>query len=600
MEQLSNFYANLSLKKKLIALFVGFIIVPAIVIVAYLVFPSSAAIRDLAVKSAIRSNEQIIKNLDTFLGVLSKLSEYPITDKTINAIMRKHQSGAPLSALEKSRDFSAVNTFVFTKIKSFSPLVDSVILFDHVNNSIYGRTPAEYLDAAFVENYLREEEWLNSALAKNGNLTITGVRNDTIMSPRENKVVSVARSIIDPNSRESLGVVLINVGVRSLERLWMDITITDNSRFYLSDAENNIIFSSKREEIGQNIHDILDTYLDLGVPYHGSAYINGTYSYLISSVSTLSSWRAITIIPTNELFSYINVMLRIAAIALTIGIVLSVAIAVFIATGITKPLNDLNRKMLLVGKGNLDIEFDEVKGEVGLIAGTVNKMLKDIRQLIDRIYVAEKEKRNAEMLALQSQINPHFIYNTLNSIKWLAKMQGVPSIESSISALSSMLAFTAKSTDDFICISEEVKFIEDYLNILKLRFYNLFSVNYDIEPEVYNFKTLKFLLQPIIENAILHGFEDLKVKGQLDIRIYRTFGKIAFEVQDNGKGMDEAILKSVFASKEVGSRDKFNSIGLDNIKKRLVLHFAEQCSFSVESLPGFGTTVKVTIPEIKA
>ena len=138
MNTILAFYDNLSLKKKLIALFIGFIVIPAVVLILFLIAPTSQAIRDMAVKSAVRSNEQIIKNLDTFLGVLSKLSEYPISDKAIYDIMRKHHSGVELSELDKSRDFRTMNTFAFTKIKSFSPLIDSVILFDPVNNRIYG------------------------------------------------------------------------------------------------------------------------------------------------------------------------------------------------------------------------------------------------------------------------------------------------------------------------------------------------------------------------------------------------------------------------------------------------------------------------------
>jgi two-component system sensor histidine kinase YesM len=412
-------------------------------------------------------------------------------------------------------------------------------------------------------------------------------------------VISVARSIIDTQTRQTLGVIIINVGVLNLERLWMDIKITENSRFFLTDGENRVVFSRNTEELGIDITEVLGTNTDLSRQHHGIVNVSGQYSYLISSTSPKSSWRAITIIPTDELFSYINVMLRISFIALIVGVLTSILIAVFIATGITKPLYSLNQKMKKVGEGNLDIRIDDAKGEVGQIAATVRKMLNDIKLLIDRIYSAEKEKRDAEMLALQSQINPHFLYNTLNSIKWLAHMQGAVAIENSIASLSSMLAFAAKNGEDFIPVSEEVKFVKDYIEILNLRYYNKFSVVYNIDPEIYKFKTLKFLLQPVIENAILHGFEGIGRKGFLQINLHHIGNKIVFEVCDNGNGIEEIVLKSIHEKNDKELHRSFNSIGLSNIKKRLELNFGEGFGLFIDSKPGEGTVARIIIPEVK-
>jgi two-component system sensor histidine kinase YesM len=599
MNTILSFYDNLSLKKKLIALFIGFIVIPAIVLILFLIAPTSQAIRDMAVKSAVRSNEQIIKNLDTFIGVLSKLSEYPISDRAIYDIMRRHQSGVKLSELDKSRDFRTMNTFAFTKIKSFSPLIDSVILFDPVNNRIFGRSPAEYLNMDYFLNHFGTEPWLEKTIELQGDLLITGIRPENLMTSEGEPVVSVARSIIDTQTRQTLGIVIINVGVLNLERLWMDIKITENSRFYLTDGDNRVIFSKNPEELGIDINEVLGTDTILSRQHHGMVNVLGQYSYLISSSSPKSSWRAITIIPTDELFSYINVMLRIALIAITIGVLTSILIAVFIATGITKPLYSLNQKMKKVGEGNLDIFIDDAKGEVGQIAKTIRKMLHDIKLLITRIYSAEKEKRDAEMLALQSQINPHFLYNTLNSIKWLAHMQGATAIENSIASLSSMLAFAAKNGEDFIPVREEVKFVKDYIEILNLRYYNKFTVSYNIDPEVYNYKTLKFLLQPVIENAVLHGFEGLGRKGHLQINLHHIGNKLVFEVSDNGNGIEEAILKTILEKEDTQAYRSFNSIGLSNIKKRLELHFGEGYGLFMQSTLGEGTVARIIIPEVR-
>lgn len=599
MKTILIFYDNLSLKKKLIALFIGFIVIPTVVLIIFLINPTSQAIHDMAVKSAIRSNEQIIKNLDTFLGVLSKLSEYPISDRTVYDIMKRHQSGAFLSELDKSRDFSTMNTFAFTKIKSFSPLIDSVVLFDPVNNRIFGRSPAEYLNMGYFLNDFGTEPWIKETMELQGDLYISGILPERLMTSEGDPVVSVARSIVDTQTRKTLGIVIINIGVLNLDRLWMDIKITENSCFYLTDGDNRVIFSKKSEELGVDINEVLGTDITISRHQHGIVNVLGQNSYLISSSSPMSSWQAVTIIPTDELFSYINVMLRIALIAITVGVLTSILIAVLIATGITKPLHSLNQKMKKIGEGNFDIHIDDAKGEVGQIAITVRKMLQDIKLLISRIYSAERDKRDAEMLALQSQINPHFLYNTLNSIKWLAHMQGAAAIENSIASLSSMLAFAAKNGEDFIPVSEEVKFIKDYIEILNMRYYNKFTVSYNVDPEVYSFKTLKFLLQPIIENAVLHGFEGLERKGHLSINLHHIGNKLVFEVSDNGKGIEENILRTILEKEDTELHKNFNSIGLSNIKKRLELHFGEGYSLVMQSTLGEGSVARIIIPEVK-
>jgi len=592
-------YNLLSLKAKLIALFVGFIVIPSVVLIFFLILPTSQVIRDVAITSAIKSNEQIIKNLDTFLSVLSKLSEYPLLDNEIHEIMQQHRYQENLTPLEKSRNFRTMNTFAFSKIKSFSPLISSVVLYDPKQNIVMGRSPAEFLNLAYATTEFGKSPWLQTTLNLQGDLVITGLRADHLLTTTGNPVVSVARSIVDTETQDTLGVIVLNVGAQNLERLWMDIQITDSTLFYLTDSDGTIIFSKKTSEIGSQIESVLSDEFGLLTKENGVVNVRGQDSYLISSTSHLSSWNAITIIPTDELFSYINIMLRITVIAITTGILTSLLIAIFIATGITKPLQLLNQKMKMVGEGNLDIQIDDAQGEVGQIARTIRKMLGEINQLIKKIYSVETEKREAEMMALQAQINPHFLYNTLNSIKWLAHLQGASAIENSISSLSSMLSFTAKQKSDFITINEEIKFIKDYLEILSLRYFNKFNIEYKIDPELYEYKTLKFILQPVIENSILHGFEGINRKGILKISVLQNDDTVIFEVSDNGNGIEKKELDKIIKSDEQDNRKSFNSIGISNIKNRIALIYGDGYGLIMESALGVGTTTRITIPKDK-
>lgn len=586
---------TVGLKSKLMIAFIGLIVVPIICLGYFTTRITSDVIRDTAVKSAVRSNEQVIKNLDNFLQMLAKLSEYPITDKEVQEILSKQNLEHDSFDYAAMNNMGKLNEFVYYKILSFSNMIDSAALYQAGSNKIFGRSPTDFLN---IDYSPKDEEWFQKIIERQGAHTIIGIHREKQLSPKQEYVVSVGRSIVEPGTRKLNGVIVINVGIRKLEKLWLDTRLTAHSQFYLVDQDNKVIFSKDNTQVNQDIYHVLDGKINL----HSSTYevleINGKKFYIISSASEFSGWKAITVIPQEELFSYITVIFRITSINTLFIILLSIIIAIFIATSITKPLYELNQKMKKVREGNMDVSIDIRGGEVGEISNTVQQMLNKINQLIQKIYKEEEEKRHAEMLALQAQINPHFLYNTLNTIKWMAHIQGVIGIENAIASLSSVLSFIAKTDGDFISIEEEIRFIRDYIKILNLRYYNKFQVAYEIDEEVYRYKTLKFLLQPVIENAVFHGFEGLDKKGEVNIKIFVSNDRVIFKVRDNGRGIEESVLRGILQDNGHESHRKLNAIGLSNVARRIKLHFGEQYGVSIDSIYGQGTEVTIEIPAL--
>lgn len=589
-------FSDLPLRKKLITAFVCFIVVPAIVLGTVFTQISSKVIKETAEKSAVQNSEQIIKNLDTFLGMIIKLSEYPISDAEIRSILAKDYTKVENPVYERKKDFAKVNNFLYEKINSFSNAIDSSVLYRMDGWDISGRSPTDYVNSAYNPS---AEDWFKEIIDKEGAGHIVGIHRDYQMSAKEDYVISIGRLIKDPYSKEDLGVIVINVKAENLEHLWMDTKSTSGSRFYLIDEKSRIIYSDFSNELDIDIHEVLNDNEKFSNKSIKTQTISGMTNYLISSVSGISSWTGITIIPKEQLLSYKQYMWRITFISTFLVIILSIIAAVWIATSITGPLNQLNEKMRQVGAGNLDIDIDIRGGEVGEISMTAQKMLNEIKNLIRRIYEQEAEKREVEMLALQSQINPHFLYNTINVIKWMAHMQGVTGIENALENLTSLLYYTFRKEGDFVSIKEEMQFIEDYIAILNLRYYNKFAIEYDIQEEVYQYLTLKFLLQPIIENAVFHGFEGLKERGLIYISIYKWEDQIIFKIQDNGVGMEKEDIESILQKNEEKRKNRFNSIGIPNINKRLKLHFGETHGLSIRSEKGWGTLVTIATPAIK-
>ncbi len=588
-------FRNLTLKSKLIISFIGFITVPLVVLGYFSIQLYSSEMHNTVIKSAVQSNDQVIKNLDTFLGMLVKLSEYPVKDKDVRALMTKDYNQSQNPEYDRSKDLDLMKNLLYNNIKTVSDMIDSVLIYRAGSYRIVGRITADSLVMSYNP---AGEEWVERIQKEEGAHAIIGVHRDYQQRAGRQYAVSVGRSIIDPESKKDLGFVIINVRIDDLERLWMDTSLTQNSRFYLVDEKDNIIFSRDEEQIDKSIHGVLGMKVNLQETSYRLYDFMGDRHYIISSRSGLSNWKAITVVPERELLSYLSKMFYITIFIATIIILLSVLMAILIATGVTRPLYKLNRKMKLIGKGNFDIAIDRSTGEVGEISITVEKMIEEIKRLINKIYWEEEEKRTAEMIALQAQINPHFLYNTLNIIKWMANIQGAYSIENALNSLSSIFAFTAKIKGDFISVGEEVRFIKDYLAILNLRYYNRFSVSFDIDEEVYNYKTLKFILQPVIENAVFHGIEGVDRKGLVKIGIKHTGDKVYFTVEDNGKGISSEKLDTIFEENSEITRNKLNSIGIPNIQKRIKLHFGEEYGIDIKSVDESGTTVTIVIPAI--
>ncbi len=557
----------------------------------------SSEIENKLVTSAIGNNEQIIHNLDNSLNMLAKLSEYPLYDETIIEVLKKDYDKYSNSKYLRSTDFIKVKDLLNYNIVFYSNLIDSVWLYSIKDYDLRGRALVETMNSDYI---ITSEDWLKRIEDADGASVIIGIHHDKQKIPGTNYVISIGRLIKDKSTRERIGIIIINVDIEKLEQLWMDRGITKSTLFYLIDENDRIIFSKDKGQVNQSFHNILKDHQNSDVLSNQEIMLDNERYQLISSQSDISKWKIISIIPTKELFSYNFQMYQITFVIGIAVVALSIGVAYIITKSITRPIYELSKSMRKIGEGSFDINVGEYYGEMGVIGKTVTIMQTKIKNLIQKIYIEEEEKRRAELSVLQAQINPHFIYNTMSAIKWMASIQGATSIEKALNSLAFLMAYTSKWNNDFVSIADEMVFVENYISIFDIRYYNKFTVRYDIEEEVYSYKTLKFLLQPIIENSIFHGFESMREKGELHIKIKKENDVIIFNVEDNGQGFDQKKLKTILKEDDQKKiKQRFNSIGLSNVHKRIKLHFGEEYGLNIQSELGRGTRVVIITPAIE-
>ncbi|MCR5626826.1 MAG: histidine kinase [Lachnospiraceae bacterium] len=296
-----------------------------------------------------------------------------------------------------------------------------------------------------------------------------------------------------------------------------------------------------------------------------------------------------------------NVLIQTAVVISVIMLSLSALLAFFITRSITKPIKNLCEVTRMVGKGDFEVRAynDDTGVEITELSNSFNSMIERIGGLVDNIKAEQINSRNLELRLLQAQINPHFLYNTLDNIVWLAEDDRKEDVAAIVTALSQFFRTTLSGGRDFIRIKEEIDHVEAYLQIQKFRYRDILSYEINIHESFYDFEIIKMALQPVVENALYHGIKYKRGMGVIKIGAYAKEPNIVISVEDDGIGMNEAELEALLRIVNGKERPKDNNkgFGMANVAERLRLNYGENYGISIESEYGEGTKVEILIPQ---
>ncbi|WP_291652579.1 histidine kinase [Clostridium sp.] len=444
---------------------------------------------------------------------------------------------------------------------------------------------------------IRPNEILSMDISKN-----SLVKSDTILyqylengftSSTKDEPVIVVTKTLNLTDGEPYGIIYFTIKEKDFEKFYDYFTLEINDVVLLN--ENNVVLSSnKKENIGQVQEEFRKSIEDLVLKEELSkSYNSNKNTILIQRLPYCN----LTICGTVDNYKAIGKMYDVGNILLICFVItLCILIGIFlIVRQMTKPLYLLTEKMSNVRAGNFD-EYIEVSGpeEVKELSSTFNYMIKDLNKYINELVKVQKEKRAAEIHALQMQINPHYIFNTLSSFKWLI-WQG--NNDKSLSALDSfinLLRNTISKTDEFITIEDEIENIKNYVFINNIRYGDRIKVEYFIMPDCNDYLVPKLILQPFIENSFFHGFPSDE-EGKIQVFIREQGENIKIEIYDNGVGIEEETLEKVKQKKET-KNDHFSGIGVNNVDSRIKLIYGNEYGIEIKSKLNKGTTVTILLP----
>ena len=398
------------------------------------------------------------------------------------------------------------------------------------------------------------------------------------------------------------GVLLVSLRLKTLNDFFKQTDADSGlSAFIVNDA-GNIFYSTKQEWIGKEYRQYLDSYGSL--KKKGVFYTDNSQKKIFFENTVpleLNNWNLVLTSDMTALNSRISSMKKITILCAIVSLVIIFILSYILTKRITAPLANLSGHMEKMDYQSLSHKMSSHVSyrEINQLYTGYNHMLERIETLIDKVYYEQLRQKDAQYEALQAKINPHFLYNTLQSISSLAILGRNDDIESVSNALGEMLEYLTYEKNDQVPLSRELNYVKSYVQIQLLRYNNSFTATYEIEPATLSCRLSKLLLQPVVENAIKHGLEPKHSEGLLYIRTRIENDLLIIEVEDNGIGMDrEALEKLIEKTNMPGKDNSQKSIGLSNVQERIHLKYGTDYGIEIHSILHSGTSVKIVIPAI--
>ena len=411
-------------------------------------------------------------------------------------------------------------------------------------------------------------------------------------------VVSLSRSVeLTRRGNIQKGVLLVDMNFSAIEQMFAKVNEKSRGYVYLMDRNGEIIYHPRQKAIYSGF--VQENNLKAASYEDGNHMetFNGVERSVIVKTVGYTGWKIVGVTPAKEFTLSLSQTRTFTLIILTITIFLVLFGNMFISSRVTDPLRKLDESVRKLEEGNLDADNIYIGGthEIMHLSRTIHSMVNQMRKLMDDMVKEQRDKRRSELDALQSQINPHFLYNTLDSVIWMIESDRYKDAITTVTALATLFRISLSRGDNIIPIRDEIIHAENYLSIQKVRYKNKFTSTVEIDPAIENCCTIKLIVQPLLENAIYYGAMDEDSK--ITVNGFERDGDIYIEVSDNGMGMPQEALENLLKEK-AKTRGRGSGIGLWNVNQRIQLYFKGDYGLEIESELDEGTTVRIHLPKI--
>ncbi len=592
-------FRHITLQRKLLTLVIPLLIVTVGVTGLYSYYIASGEVVDKLRQSQLNMAIKTKDQLDYFAKSTLSFSNYLFLNPTVQGMVMNGDTPQ-----RRDQVFKNLLPLMVT-----GESIQSLILYptskEHESGQPFVITQTGIASAISLDGFTKTRYYERLAKTENGQIWDMFYPSDYILPGDYHHKIVLIKPYKSFYNYARNGLLIIGMDADKLSKtLYHDNG--DATQFIMND-QGIVLAATDMQWIGKPVTllPVFDqTNVDNIHPDHGLELLKQKKQYIVSdSVSDITGWHSVVIQDRSKLVLELKHIGSVTFSIMAVVTLITILVSWVIARIITNPMKKLmfSMKALQTGDFTQRVHFNG-NDEIGRLGHLYNTMVGRIKTLIDDVYASRLKQKEAELKALQSQINPHFLYNTLNMINWSAMQKGDKEISEMVISLSQVFRLSLNSGNDFVELEHEMELVRNYLFLQKKRFTTRFNFEIDMEPSIQHFRMPKLLLQPLVENAIIHAIEPSGGNGHIHVKAYTENSRIILEVADNGLGMpDEQVQRLNQAPaqepmKNLQMNAPHSGMALSNIKERLAL-FYEQAEFEIVSREGLGTRVQLRIKQ---
>ncbi|WP_454191140.1 sensor histidine kinase [Paenibacillus sp. Marseille-Q7038] len=586
-----------SLRTKLLALFIVLTTIPLMTVgmISYQKSYNSVASHSKA--STMLQADMLGRNIDNLLIDTERLLELSNNPKVIHFLLS--QSETYMEAKDILRTFSLYrDTYKYESVLNISLI------------NLYGKGISERR-GIFQSNTnpLRNQHF--QTLAENPDIVlripsaqISSLDQIDGFTYKDRGVISIMAAVKQKITHEVIGFITVDLDDSFIKTFCDQVKIGKTGFFYILDQHSNPIYVPPIANADRNI--IQNTPLPFPDQSDRDGYVLQTDNqpqFIVHTASIATGWTIIGIAPLQEIVAEANSIRQLIILSVVLSIVFAITLHYLLTKRLTRPIQLLQHKMRLTASGYLEAKVKPVgTDEIADLGQSFNIMVEKIKELLEQSIRKQQQLQKAELRTLQAQINPHFLYNTLDSIVWMAEAGKNDGVIQLVKALSDLFRISLNKGRDWVMIRTELAHANSYLVIQQMRYRDILEYRIDIDPELLDYPILNMTLQPLIENALYHGIKNKRGKGLIVIGGYLELKAVILTVTDNGIGIpiDRLALLRHQLEQPLQSEEEEpaeGGFGLQNVHQRLRLYFGSEYGVELESIAGAGTTIFVRIPK---
>ena len=564
----------------------------ALMVLAMLVFMviamryTSGTIYENSINYMSQIIQQVNYDIDTYIEYMENISSVIAKSSDVpRYLFDQNQTEAEREA-EKERILTQFQTIMESRDDIYNVAAvakNGRYIINQGDDELTGYVDIESLD------------WYQAAMESKSGIAVSSSHVQNAIQSSYKWVITLSRALVNNQTGEREGLFFVDLNYSAISDLCNNNSIEEKGYIFVLDAEGNIVYHPKQQLMygglkTENIDAIMECREDSLIIDEG-----GDSKLYTMSKSKRTGWTVVGAAYTSELLKN-NEQAQMWYLLVASSLLLAViGISSIISREITKPIRSLRDSMRKVQNGQFDTHVEVItENEIGSLGRSFNLMTSEIQALMEQNVYEQKQKRKSELKALQAQINPHFLYNTLDSIIWMSEAGENDEVVEMTSALARLLRQSISNDKEEVELEKEIEYVKNYLTIQKMRYKDKLEFFIYVDPRVAHVPIIKLVLQPLVENAIYHGIKYKETKGNLKIYARPVDGRVEIVVADDGIGMDEDVMEHIFD--EHRKEQKRNGVGGPNVQKRLKLQYGSEYGIRYESVKGAGTKAVITIP----